>query len=392
MTYDIMDSILSKNGRTYESIDKGVWLFGAGIFGERMLCFLNSNDINALGFVDNNPQKINTQLRGKTIYSFEDFKKLYSNELILLCVLRKSNEDQIIDQIIRNISFVDRSFIIKYDAFMDSLVSEYCWKKQGRMVARVVQISLTERCTLKCKKCAHACNLVDMNATDLEVEDIISGIDVFFDIVDYIEEFVLLGGEPLLYKNLAHVVGHIGKHYRNRIGVFSITTNGTIVPNEQLLEVCEENLVKFRISDYSNTIERLKKPYEKLAATLNQYDIDYEFEKVEWVDFGFELVDRGTDSEILKRVFENCKTPCRELRYDRLYYCMMGRSISENMGYGIGLDDYLDLKNIRNSETRGKYEFLRYTLGFLDKGYIEMCQHCRGKEAYQYPLVPAEQM
>ncbi len=392
MSYDSLDRLLEKNENVYRSIDNGVWLFGASVFGERMLTFLSSNNINVIGFIDNDPQKRNSHLMGKTIYSVEDFKNIYSNELIVLCVRKISNEEQIIQQIMTTIPQVRRELIVTYDLFMDSVVSEYCWKKRGKLVVRVVQISLTERCTLKCKKCAHACNLVDMNTPDLKVEEVLSGIDVFFEIVDYIEEFVLLGGEPLLYNDLASVVEYLGNRYRNRIGILSITTNGTIIPNDRLLKACREYSVIFRVSDYSSTIDSLKNRYDNFSTVLNQNKVNFNMEKVEWVDFGFDLIDRGTDGETLKRVFENCKTPCRELRYNRLYYCMMGRSISENMGYNIGSDDYIDLVKVKNSDTKGKYEYLEYTLGFLKKGYVEMCQHCRGKEANKYPITPAEQM
>lgn len=62
----------------------------------------------------------------------------------------------------------------------------------------------------------------------------------FFSKVNYIHEFVLIGGEPLLYKYLADAVEYIGSKYRNQMSVFSITSNGTITPSKDLLEKCKE--------------------------------------------------------------------------------------------------------------------------------------------------------
>lgn len=80
--------------------------------------------------------------------------------------------------------------------------------------------------------------------------------------MDYIQEFVLIGGEPLLYKYLTDAVEYIGSKYRNQMSVFSITSNGTITPSKDLLEKCKEYGVLFRISNYSGTISKLELQYE----------------------------------------------------------------------------------------------------------------------------------
>ena len=62
---------------------------------------------------------------------------------------------------------------------------------------------------------------------------------MFFFKVDYIQEFVLIGGEPLLYEKLPQVIEYIGSKYRNQINIFSITSNGTILPSKELINVCK---------------------------------------------------------------------------------------------------------------------------------------------------------
>lgn len=103
----------------------------------------------------------------------------------------------------------------------------------------LAQITLTERCSLKCKKCAHACYNVGNQTQDLDLSEVYKSADMFFSKVDYINEFVLIGGEPLLYKGLSKAIVYIGNKYRSQIGIFSITTNGTIAPDEETLKVCQ---------------------------------------------------------------------------------------------------------------------------------------------------------
>lgn len=390
MIYEDLESELNLCNDLYNSMDKGIWIFGAANLGMRLNSFCKGSHIDTIGFVDNNPSKTNSCMMGKRVYSFSEFCQKYDGELIVIAVNKAEHEVQIKDQLSEILG--DNIYAISYLDFMDSLASKYCWVRHKELVTRVCQISLTERCTLKCKKCAHACNLVKMDSMDLELNKVLDGIDLFFDIWDYIDEFVLLGGEPLLYKQLASVVEYLGEKYRDKIGVFSITTNGTIVPDNNLLVLCKKYMVKYRVSDYSPTIPKLKDRYSVLIDTFERNDVKYELETVYWVDFGFDWVDRGESEDVLKFVFNECKTPCRELRENRLYFCMMGRSISENMGYNIGVDDYIDLERVIKSESNGKQECLRYNLGILDKGFIDMCRHCNGKDAFQYPIVPAEQM
>jgi hypothetical protein len=39
-----------------------------------------------------------------------------------------------------------------------------------------------------------------------------------------------------------------------------------------------------------------------------------------------------------------------------------------------------------------KKELLEFTLGYSEKGYLDMCRHCNGAKAKNYPIVAAEQV
>ena len=65
----------------------------------------------------------------------------------------------------------------------------------------------------------------------------------------------------------------------------------------------------------------------------------------------------------------------------------MARSVSDNLNYHIGEKDYLDL-----DELDQKKVLLEFTLGYSEKGYLDMCNYCNGVEARNYPIPAAEQM
>jgi hypothetical protein len=168
--------------------------------------------------------------------------------------------------------------------------------------------------------------------------------------------------------------------------IFSITSNGTILPDDKILALCNKYHVLYRISNYESQVPYLKEKYEKLINLLVSNGIDNQLGKAgqTWMDYGFGYLNRNASEEELIEIFDQCKTPCREVRGNKLYFCVMARSISDNLHYNVGQDDYLDLDQINTAED--KIEILKFNLGYSEKGYIDMCEHCYGKEAVQHPI------
>jgi hypothetical protein len=262
----------------------------------------------------------------------------------------------------------------------------------GKSYMQLAQITLTERCSLKCKKCAHACYNVSNRAEDMALSEALKSADSFFSKVDFIDEFVLIGGEPLLYKGLSEVIEYIGENYRKKMGIYSITTNGTIVPDNNVLNTCKRYKVLFRISNYSKTLPRLKESHRRLTVALDEYGIEYILGDSEgnWIDYGFEYLERDNNPNELIKVFDDCHTPCREVRGNKLYYCVMARSVSDNLKLNEGEEDFLDLDGLTGEE--GKRILYEFNMGYSDKGYLDMCRRCHGMDSKNYPIPIAEQL
>lgn len=364
------------------------YIFGAGILGKELMLVLRKYGCLS-AFIDNSTDKQGNKIDEFDIISFEKYLEKRDGQIIISA--SKENRKEIKNQLEEN-SLKYRTDFFMYDEFTYSIfpiISVYYFDKSYVPLA---QVSVTERCTLKCKKCAHGCFAVDNASKDLTLDQVCKSADCFFSKVDFIKEFVLIGGEPLLYKELAQAIQYIGEHYRNQIGTYAITTNGTIVPGEEVMKVCKKYNILYRISNYSRRIPRLKNSYQKLRDALETYDISYIFsnEDDEWMDYGFDYVDRGGDESELLRVFDACQAPCREIRENRFYFCVMARSVSENLKFNIGENDYLDLNKL--DRKKYKKELLEFTLGYSEKGYLDMCRHCNGAEAENIPIHMAEQM
>ena len=199
----------------------------------------------------------------------------------------------------------------------------------------------------------------------------------------------MIGGEPFLYQDLEEIIEYIGERYRSKIAIFSITSNGTIIPGQKVLDMCRKYDILIRISNYSGTLKFLEGKYKRLQEVLGKNHVRYLLGRCEtqWIDYGFETVAHDGGEEELIRIFDECGTPCREIRGSKYYYCVMARSVSDNLKLGMGEEDYLDLNGLS-----GKKEFFEFHMGYSEKGYLDMCKRCNGKDAMKYPIPAAEQM
>ncbi len=378
-------TFFEKNAERY----KKIYVFGAGIIGEELYHTFKAYNILG-GYVDNSLEKQKCGYLNHKVYSLEEYLLMGSEHLLIVAVSNK-NKQIIVKQLEENGLHQGVDFEL-YDTFLKEIFPILSLCLHNKAFVYLAQISLTERCTLKCKKCAHACYAVDSTSQDLSLEQVYKSADSFFSKVDYIHEFVLIGGEPLLYKDLTEAISYIGEKYRDKMGIYSITTNGTIVPSEAVLDACEKYRVMFRVSNYTKQIPRLEEKHCKLKELFNERNIGFQINdpEREWMDYGFEYVNRQGGEEEFIEVFDNCKTECREIRENRFYYCVMARSVSENLNRNVGKDDYLDLDKLEGSNYRE--ELLKFSLGYLPKGYLDMCKYCHGKEAYNYPIPAAEQV
>jgi Molybdenum cofactor biosynthesis enzyme len=365
------------------------YIFGAGLMGRELLSVFMKYNCTVM-FIDNSVDKQRDGIDGTEVITLTEYLLRRDGQIIIAA--SKANTVTIKQQLEDNLLKHGEDFFL-YDEFVDfifPIISVYGFNQSYVSLA---QITLTERCTLKCKKCAHGCSYVDnASAIDMTLQQVYKSADSFFSKVDFVKEFVLIGGEPLLYRELEIVIEYIGRRYRERISLFVITTNGTIIPNKDILKACQKYNILFRISNYSYQVPRLKKTYQRLMDVLESYSISYVLSEGEheWMDYGFEYVNRNESEDELVKVFDACKTPCREIRENRFYYCVMARSISDNLGFHVGQDDYLDMDRLNGTDYRK--ELLEFTLGYSDKGYLDMCRHCNGAEAKNYPIPAAEQV
>ena len=367
----------------YDRKDK-IAIFGNGKLGADLFPTLKQYGLFR-AFIDNDIVKQSNGYIGERVLKIDEFFHAYPDDYVVIAATRENT--LAIERQLEEMGKEKGTDFISIDVFLAKHLPILSFYRYGKLFVELSQISVTERCTLRCVNCAHACNQVSKSAEDMPLDMVKSSADLYFKNVDITKEFVLIGGEPFLYRHLDEAIEYIGSRYRDKIIMFSITTNGTVLPSDYIISLIKKYDITVRISDYSSTLPNLTWAYDRIKSKLKDIKtIVLDTKKDKWFDYGFGKVDNGSDAAVLKKVFENCATPCREIRGEKFYYCVMARSVSENTGMNIGLDEYLDLNSVHSKDN-----ILEFEMGIIKNGYLSMCRFCRGANAQNFLIDAAVQ-
>tara|TARA_B100000767_G_scaffold232638_1_gene224629 strand:+ start:474 stop:1742 length:1269 start_codon:yes stop_codon:yes gene_type:complete len=250
-----------------------------------------------------------------------------------------------------------------------------------------VDILLTEKCTLNCT----FCNMYMPHYKSPKHKDLKKmkeDIDILFKNVDYISTLHLVGGEPFLYPNHKEVFEYIGENYRDKIDNVLITTNGTLVPKPEVLDIIKKYKYLVSISDYTDGID-YKRRFDIFLKKLNEKKVNYFTRKnILWSDFGDPRVSKYknlTDKEMIVH-FNKCVAPYRGLSNKKLYFCHLNTSAVLSKILEDDPNDFIDLENISPEE------LIKFDIGFIKKGYLTFCKNCNGcYSGIEVPVSPADQ-
>lgn len=239
---------------------------------------------------------------------------------------------------------------------------------------------VTTRCSLKCKYCSNLMPLFDENThSDLTFEDFKKDFDILTNNVNKIRKFSFIGGEPLINKELYKMLDYAASN--EKIDLIEIISNGTIIPNKELIEVIKKyKKIYFYLSNYSvnKDIKILK--YDEILKLLNSENIKYSFVKdLQWFKEDT-LKERNYNEDQLKNVFKNCySNTCISILNGEYHICPKSSS-GKRLGI-IEVNDYINLRNSKNLR--------KDLIDFYEKDYFDACRYCiRLNEK----ILPAEQL
>ncbi len=233
-------------------------------------------------------------------------------------------------------------------------------------------VLVTERCNLNCSHCNMFIPHFEM-PKHRELNTMIKDIDSYFNIVDYVSVFHLVGGEPFLHPQIQDVIQHILSNYIHKIDKFIITTNGSIAPKPSTIELLKSSNVILSVSNYSDKLQKLKTKVEKVIDIYKTNGIKhYVRNEIEWYDFGDLRVKKNLPTDKLIKHFDSCTAPFRGLNDGKFYYCHLNTGAVLTKLFPLDKNDYVEIDKI------SKEDLLKFDLGYTDLGYVTFCDNCNG--------------
>lgn len=266
---------------------------------------------------------------------------------------------------------------VEFIDYIDVKVFEALWALNYLNEVHVHQthVAITTFCSLNCKYCNMWMNHYGIEQRKhYSFDEIKKDFDAFFDKVDFCYNIILLGGEPLLNKELPQIIDWLHTTYGGRFASLQVTTNGTILPSEELLSTLKENNIKVNISDYTACVSY----DDKLNAVINSLSnsgISYRVNKdLFWKNFYFPREEQRAIFDDLREHMINCAPVFRGLNDNKFFFCHLVWS-AQNAGiYVPDAGDYLDL----NDNSLSKIDIVSFDLGYLKRGAVSLCQLCGG--------------
>jgi organic radical activating enzyme len=269
-----------------------------------------------------------------------------------------------------------------YKEYLDKIDIKYTWYKNIASIWPFIlkqKVHIFQTDVLVTEKCNLACSFCNMFIPHYElpkhrdIQTILSDIDSYFNLVDYVSIFHLVGGEPFLHPNIKDIIEYILEKYSDKIDKFIITTNGTVLPREEILEVLKNNNVILSVSNYSNKLEKLKSKVERVIDTYTISNINhYVRNNIEWYDFGDLRIKNNMSEEELINHFDSCTAPFRGLNDGKFYYCHLNTSAVLTKLFPPNDNDYVNLSDVSSED------LIKFDLGFTELGYITFCDNCNG--------------
>ncbi len=331
------------------------------------------NQFYVKSIIDNKKEYQGQEYRGIPVISFDLWLEGMNDEKIIIIAAGKALYS-IRETLIKSgrKEFADFSD-------MDTFVNEWYWRFKRQVCIGKVTTSVTTACTFNCQYCNM---LMPYYKTPhyYDYHILCEDADKFFELVDHVTSFVIIGGEPLLYKEIGAYLKFLGSKFGTKIANIQLITNGSILPSYELIQIIKKNNVEVRVSDYTGTIpygERYKEFIELLKKNSVKYIV---FRQDEWMDFGFphEHISMGETKEELKEHMLNCHGMCHWLHSGKYYYCSSAWSANECGLFNLQEGDYLVLDELLEDPEKGKEQLMKFHMGELKNGYMSLCKYCRG--------------
>lgn len=238
----------------------------------------------------------------------------------------------------------------------------------SKTVLPFMDIDITTFCNLRCKRCAK-CIPYFRHKKNFTAEEIRENLELLTKYIDRIYVANIIGGEPFLNPELKEIIEICAQN--KKIETLELTTNASIVPDDEVIRTIKKSGVTVHISNYVNIEKRYRENKERLIEKLERYEVPYEFQFHEiWLDFG-EIKKHIYLENELSQMFLHCPmNSCTVFNGKTLYRCGKASYLVQH-GLEPGGEDVIHLEEIHSKE-----DMKIKTKKFFSVKQLSACQYC----------------
>lgn len=261
--------------------------------------------------------------------------------------------------------------------------------KLGRLDIPQIEFNLTTRCTLKCKHCSNFIPQVKPEEhCIISIEEFKIQLDNLLKAVSEIKNLLLIGGEPLLVRNIHEYLEYAAS--KKKVKRVWIVTNGTLLMNDNLLNTAKKykNKLTIWVSNYSKNpeLDTILK-HNELLKQINDAKLDYDY--VQDLTWGYTSpLNTEKLRDDTKQYFEDCSNHCVAVFGGKIYVCPRAGIFDIKNIYKPEKDEIINL----NTETNPN--ILRKKLkSFYSREGFSACKYCTVlKDREHDRILPAQQI
>jgi len=383
-----------------------VIIFGSGSTGEALFHACQEVGIKVDCFCDNDIRKIDKLLCEIKVLHTSDLKDKYQDAIFLIST---ADIKDIIKQLhelgfnkwypcgllLRDFDIHKYKFSFPMDfveySVSSCLLCHDSYLNPDKLFLRSVDLIITERCSLKCRDCSNLTQYYK-NPKDCDTKELMQSINSFCNIVDEVNEFRIIGAEPLMNQNFDYIL--ISRLITEpKIRKIIIWTNGTIVPDDKKIGLLKNDKVLFMITDYGS----LSRNLDALTKKLSSNKIAFYVQKAQgWTDCA-KIGRHNRNIEEQREVFRDCCVKnVATISDGKLFRCPFAANAHRLKAVPDYKDDYIDLIQKPNldvfltKETINIKEKIKHFL--LERDSFETCDFCNGRAFDDPEITPAIQI
>ncbi len=376
--------------------DKKIYIFGTGKNGKYVLEHLLFLGGAVKGFIDTDKEKWGKEYCGYQIYTLNEALQHRENTIIIVA-MSFQNEINVMRKLMA-CGLKNGEDFFWHESFLEIYLPIYAAYGYGKVFHKGIVICPTRKCTLNCENCLNFIPYIEEPSED-NIDMMKEDLDRLFACIDYLKFLSIVGGETLLYSEYKELFRYIGEKYRKQIHLLAFTTSTALkIPDEETFDILKKYDFTVHISDYRRALPQLEENYNKWIEALKAHEVQFvQFVDHDWIDLDvFRKEDMWKTEEERIEHFDACSIPWNFYRGGKLWSCawaglaVMAGTKEDNP------HDYYDLHSCTWKEDEYNFKFekekyrelMEFGMGYMEKGYMEMCSKCNGNTTINTHFVP----